>query len=388
MKLYEYQGKELLRQKGILVPKGVVLEEEDQLEKALDSIKGPPWVVKAQVHAGGRGKAGGIAVARDKEELKEALRKILRQRIKTAQTGQKEIFVKKVLLEEYTPHVKEYYIGITMDRSKALPVFLFSTMGGMEIEEVAKESPKAISKVMVDPLLGLMPYKARELVYGLSPMPPFELFPQLERLFSRLYELYWDMDLTLLEINPLCVTEKGELIALDAKLSMDENALFRHKNIKDEEEKDPLEAEAQAYGLNYIKMEGDVGVMVNGAGLAMATMDIIKLAGREPANFLDVGGGASQAMVKKGFEIIMKDPNVKMIFVNIFGGILRCDVLARGMLQALEGISLGVPLIVRLEGTNVELGREILQNSEIRFLVAQDLEDAIALIRLSGEKRG
>jgi len=388
MKLYEYQAKELLRQKGILVPKGVVLEEEAQLEKALDEIHGPPWVVKAQVHAGGRGKAGGIVVAKDLSSLKEALRRILKQRISTAQTGQKGILVKKVLLEEYTPHEQEYYAGITLDRSKASPVLLFSTMGGMEIEEVAKESPKAISKVIVDPLLGFMPYKARELFYGLSPMPPLELFSQLERLFSMLYQLYWEMDLTLLEINPLSVTQKGELIALDAKISIDENALFRHKDIKDEEEKDPLEAEAQAYGLNYIKMEGDVGVMVNGAGLAMATMDIIKLAGREPANFLDVGGGASQAMVKKGFEIIMKDPNVKMILVNIFGGILRCDVLARGMVEALQGLSLSVPLVVRLEGTNVELGRDILMKSGIQFLVAQNLEDAIGLLRSGGEKRG
>ncbi len=382
MKLHEFETKELFKREGITVPEGKVLESIDQLDRILNSLKGPPWVLKAQVHAGGRGKAGGIRVAKDREDAFKGVAELLEKRLVTAQTGKDGVVIKKLLIEEFTPHMGEYYLGITLDRSKALPALILSTRGGMEIEEVAKEDPRAVSKIWVNPLWGFSPYKAREILFGVDPMPDLELHPPLEGLFRKLYEVFWKYDCSLVEINPLAILEDKKFVALDAKMSIDDNALFRHKEFgEDHEGKDPLELEAQSHGLSYIRMNGDVGVMVNGAGLAMATMDIIKLAGREPANFLDVGGGASQEMVRKGFEIILKDPRVRTIFVNIFGGILRCDVLARGMVEALSGIDLKVPMVVRLEGTNVETGREILKNSGLKFSVAQDLKEAIGLIR-------
>lgn len=382
MKLHEYETKEIFRKEGILVPNGRVLNSAEETEQILSSLKGPPWVIKAQVHAGGRGKAGGIVVAQDKSSAVEAVNTLLGKRLITAQTGKEGVLVKRLLIEEYGSHSLEYYVGITLDRSRAMPTLIFSPMGGVEIEEIAQSNPKAVAKVAIDPTWGFFSYKAREALFCVDPIPDQALHSGLERLFRKLYEIFWKYDCSLLEINPLAINEQNEIIALDAKMALDENSLFRHKEFQEDPEgKDPLELEAQANGLSYIRMDGDVGVMVNGAGLAMATMDIIKLAGREPANFLDVGGGASQAMVKKGFEIILKDPNVRMIFVNIFGGILRCDVLARGMVEALSGIDLKVPLVVRLEGTNVELGQEILRNSGLSFSVAQDLQDAIRLIK-------
>ncbi|MFN3535032.1 MAG: ADP-forming succinate--CoA ligase subunit beta, partial [Desulfatiglandales bacterium] len=350
MKLHEFETKELFKREGITVPEGKVLESRDQLDGILNSLKGPPWVLKAQIHAGGRGKAGGIRVAKDREDAFKGVGELLEKRLVTAQTGKDGVVIKKLLVEEFTPHIGEYYLGITLDRSKALPALILSTRGGMEIEEVAREDPRAVSKIWVNPLWGFSPYKAREILFGVDPMPDPELHPPLESLFRKLYQIFWKYDCSLVEINPLAILEDKRFVALDAKMSIDDNALFRHKEFQEDHEgKDPLELEAQSHGLSYIRMNGDVGVMVNGAGLAMATMDIIKLAGREPANFLDVGGGASQETVRRGFEIILKDPRVRTIFVNIFGGILRCDVLARGMVEALSGIDLRVPMVVRLE---------------------------------------
>lgn len=382
MKLYEYETKDILRREGICVPNGMVLSSIEELSSVLNAVKGPPWVIKAQVHAGGRGKAGGIIVANDLGSAEEAVANLLRKRLITAQTGSKGVLVKRLWVEEFGPHSLEFYVGITLDRSKAMPTLIFSPIGGVEIEEVAKTNPSSVAKIPIDPTWGFSSYKAREAIFGVEPSPPPELHAGLERVFRSLYEVFWKYDCSLLEINPLAVTDQNQIIALDAKMAIDENALLRHREFQEDlEEKDPLEREAQANGLSYIRMEGDVGVMVNGAGLAMATMDIIKLAGREPANFLDVGGGASQAMVKKGFEIILKDPKVRLIFVNIFGGILRCDVLARGMVEALTGVDLKVPLVIRMEGTNVHMGHEILKNSGLNFKVAHDLKDAVRLIK-------
>ncbi len=384
MKLHEYQTKEILKRLNIPVPKGYLVDELGELDKTLLSLNGPPWVIKAQIHAGGRGQAGGIKVAKALKEARQITSELIGSRLVTKQTGKKGALVRKVLVEEFHELEKEYYVGITLDRKTASPTLIFSTMGGMDIEDVAATNPGAVAKVPIDPLLGFMPLHGRQAVYSVDPAPPKAIVPSLTSLFEKLFEVFMGQDCSLLEINPLGVTKDNMLLALDAKMVVDDNALFRHRDLasmEDKTEKDALELEAENFRLNYIKLDGQVGVMVNGAGLAMATMDIIKLAGANPANFLDVGGGASEEMVKKGFQIILKDPNVRLILINIFGGILRCDVLAKGIIGAAKGIDLNLPLIIRLEGTNVEEGRELLKGSGLSFLVAQDIKDTVRLIK-------
>ncbi|UCF85551.1 MAG: ADP-forming succinate--CoA ligase subunit beta [Desulfobacteraceae bacterium] len=383
MKLHEYQSKEIFGKSGIPVPKGQVITESNQALKAIKVINGPPWVIKAQVHAGGRGKAGGVKVENDPAKVVAAVESLLGKSLMTKQAGPEGVIVHQVLIEEGVDIEHEFYLSMVVDRSTASPALIFSQAGGMEIEEVAAKSPGLILKEHIDPAVGWMPYQARNLTYKLdSPLSP-DTARGLMSVMASVYKIFLSHDCSLVEINPLVITKDGGVVALDAKITIDDNALYRQKNIlklDDPKEKDPLELMAEKYNLNYIRLDGNIGAMVNGAGLAMATMDVIKLAGAEPANFLDVGGGASEDMITKGFEIIIKDSRVKAILINIFGGILRCDVLARGVLAAAKKIRLHVPLIVRLEGTNVEEGRAILKNSDLKFLVAKDLAEAAGLV--------
>jgi len=377
MKIHEYQGKELLRKFKVPVPAGDVAETPEEARKVADSLIEGPFVVKAQIHAGGRGKGGGIKVAGSPEEVEEAARQILGMTLVTPQTGPEGRLVSRVLVEQAQEIDREMYLGIVIDRSLARPVIMMSAAGGMEIEEVAAKTPELIIKEAVDPAPGLMGYQARNLAFGVG-LSPHLLRPAVS-FIDNLYRLFITLDCSLAEINPLVVTKSGEMLALDAKINFDDTALFRHHDLaalEDPEEMDPLEHEARKHHLNYIRLSGNVGAMVNGAGLAMATMDLIKAAGAEPANFLDVGGGASAEMVTNGFRIILGDPNVKGVLINIFGGILRCDVLANGVVEAVKQVQVKVPIIVRLEGTNVEQGREILNNSGLTFTVATDMRDA------------
>ncbi|MFO7737019.1 MAG: ADP-forming succinate--CoA ligase subunit beta [Desulfatiglandaceae bacterium] len=383
MKLHEYQAKEILGKFGIPVPKGQLITAPNQAEDATQTVHGPPWVVKAQVHAGGRGKAGGVKVTQTPQAVMTAAASLLGNPLKTKQAGPEGVIVRKLLIEEGIDIEHEFYLSMVVDRSTAGPTMIFSPAGGMEIEEVAAGSPELIRKQHVNSGAGWMPYQARNLIYDLD--PPFrpETANALVAVMGALYKVFLTHDCSLVEINPLVTTTEGKVVALDAKMSIDDNALYRQKQLlelDDPLEKDPLERMAEAYNLNYIRLDGNIGAMVNGAGLAMATMDVIKLAGAEPANFLDVGGGASEEMITRGFEIILKDTRVKAILINIFGGILRCDVLARGVLAAANKIRIQVPLIVRLEGTNVEEGRAILKNSDLKFLVAKDLAEAAELV--------
>lgn len=383
MKLHEYQAKNLFGKVGIPVPKGRLLTSPKELEGALKEIPGSPWVVKAQVHAGGRGKGGGVRVVPNAQEAESALYDLLGKHLVTPQTTAEGVTVHQVLLEEGVDIEREFYLGMTVDRKLACPTMIFSPSGGMEIEEVAKQTPNLIFKEPVNPLTGWMPYQARNLIYRLSPVPQGSIVKGLSSMMKKISDLFVANDCSLLEINPLVITKQGGVIAVDAKMTIDDNALYRHKDLvelDDPREKDPLEVLAEAAKLNYIRLNGNIGAMVNGAGLAMATMDVIKMAGAEPANFLDVGGGASEEMITKGFEIILQDKRVEAILINIFGGILRCDVLARGVLKAAENVDIGVPLIVRLEGTNVEEGRRILQESNLDFLVARDLGEAAKMV--------
>ncbi len=383
MKLHEFQAKELFKSYGISIPSGVVVSALEEIDKAVGKLDGPPWIVKAQVHAGGRGKGGGVKVARTKQEALKAAEELLGKPLRTPQTGPQGVIVHQLLVEEGIDIERELYLGMVVDRSVGLPTMIFSPAGGMEIEEVAKQSPELIFKQAVDPATGWMPHQARNLIYKLDPLPSPDSIKGLATIMSRLYSLFVEKDCSLLEINPLVITTSGKVMAIDAKMNIDDNALYRQKELAkmdDPREKDPLEAMAQEANINYIRLDGNIGAMVNGAGLAMATMDVIKLAGAEPANFLDVGGGASEEMITKGFEIILKDERVKAILINIFGGILRCDVLARGVIKAAEKIHIGVPLIVRLEGTNVDEGRKILKESGLDFLVAKDLAEAAELV--------
>ncbi len=383
MKLHEYQSKSLFKEFGIQVPQGLLITDTDDLSAKIEKINGPPWVAKAQIHAGGRGKGGGIKLANSLEELKSAVRDILTKPLVTPQTGPEGKRVKKVLLEEGVDIEKELYLGLTIDRSLASPVMIFSPEGGMEIEEVAKKSPDMIWKEYINISTGWLPYHGRNLVYRLDPLPDKSITGQIISTMAKLYRLFMELDCSLAEINPLVITKDNKVIALDAKINIDDNALFRHKELQsldDPDEKDPLEQKASLYNLNYIRLDGNIGAMVNGAGLAMATMDLIKASGGEPANFLDVGGGASEEMIKRGFEIILSDPKVKAILINIFGGILRCDVLARGLVSAAKKVEIKVPLIIRLEGTNVDEGRRILSESGLSFLVAEDMEEAARLV--------
>jgi succinyl-CoA synthetase beta subunit len=383
MKLHEYQSKELFRQMDIPVPSGRLVRSSDEVEEALDTITGPPWVVKAQVHAGGRGKGGGVKIVHSLDEAVSAVDILRKTPLVTPQTTQEGVVVHQVLLEEGMDIEKELYLGMTVDRSTATPTMIFSHAGGMEIEEVAASTPELILKEHINPGTGWMGYQARNLAFSLDPVPQPGVIRGLTNVMLKISNLFLDLDCSLVEINPLVITRDGKVVALDAKITIDDNALFRQKDLAaldDPNEKDPLERMAGEYNLNYIRLDGNIGAMVNGAGLAMATMDVIKLAGAEPANFLDVGGGATEEMITKGFEIILKDSRVKAILINIFGGILRCDVLARGVIEAARRNEITVPLIVRLEGTNVEQGREILNGSDLEFLVAKDLAEAAQLV--------
>ncbi|MBW1892943.1 MAG: ADP-forming succinate--CoA ligase subunit beta [Deltaproteobacteria bacterium] len=377
MKIHEYQAKKLLRKYNIPVPDGGVAQNSKQAVNEALKLNGFPVVVKAQIHAGGRGKGGGVKPASSADEVKKVSDDIIGMNLVTHQTGPEGQRVKTVLVEQGLNIDKELYLSVIPDRETATIVIMASEAGGMDIEAVADETPEKIIRVHIDPLTGIQPYHCREAAFGLNLSPA--VIKHFNPMLTRLYRLFTDYDCSLAEINPLVVTKEETVIALDAKINFDDNALFRHKDIlecRDVDEEDPLEVEASKYNLNYINMDGNVGNMVNGAGLAMATMDIIKLAGAEPANFLDVGGGASSEMVENGFRIILSDEKVKGILINIFGGILRCDVLAKGVVEAAEKTGINVPVVVRMEGTNVEEGRKILDESDLNLVTARDLKDA------------
>jgi succinyl-CoA synthetase beta subunit len=377
MKIHEYQGKELLQKFQVPVPAGGVAETPEESRRVAESLETGPFVVKAQIHAGGRGKGGGIKPAATPEEVEQAAAQILGMTLVTPQTGPEGRLVQKVLVEQAQDIAQELYLGIVMDRTLARPIIMMSAAGGMEIEEVAARTPELIIKEAVDPATGLMPYQARNLGFGVGLKP--EMLRPATSFIQNLYKLFVSLDCSLAEINPLVITHQGAMLALDAKINLDDNALFRHHDLaalEDSNEMDPLEYESKKHQLNYIRLSGNIGAMVNGAGLAMATMDLIKAAGAEPANFLDVGGGASADMVANGFRIILGDPRVKGVLINIFGGILRCDTLADGVIQAVKEVQVNVPIIIRLEGTNVEAGRKLLAESGLAFTVATDMRDA------------
>jgi succinyl-CoA synthetase beta subunit len=377
MKIHEYQGKALLKEYGVPVPRGIVARTADEAEAAAKELGTDVVVVKAQIHAGGRGKGGGVKLAKSPEEAKEIASQILGMKLVTHQTGPEGREVKTLLVEEGLPIDKEFYLGITLDRITGRNVFMASSAGGMDIEKVAEETPELILKETIDPSVGLRPFQARKLAFGLG--LPGSLVNQAAKFMLSLYEAYEKMDASLVEINPFLLTKDGRLIALDAKVNFDDNALFRHKDyleLRDLNEEEPLEIEASKYDLNYIKLDGNIGCMVNGAGLAMATMDIIKLAGGEPANFLDVGGGASQERVEQAFKILLADDNVKAVLINIFGGIVRCDMVANGVVAAAKNLGVSIPIVARLEGTNVEEGRRVLRESGINILTAEGMNDA------------
>ena len=376
MNIHEYQGKELLAKYGVAVPRGGVAETADEAGRIAADLGGTV-VVKAQIHAGGRGKGGGIKLAGTPEEAKEAASQILGMTLVTHQTGPEGRLVKKVWVEEASDIERELYLGVVLDRASGRPTIMASTEGGMDIEEVAAKTPEKLLKVPVDPALSVWPSTARRVAYGLA--LPADLVREGTKFVTNLYRFYDEMDASLVEINPLVQTKDGRILALDAKVNFDDNALYRHEEVaamRDEDEEDPLEVEASKFNLNYIKLDGSVACMVNGAGLAMATMDIIKLAGAAPANFLDVGGGASKEMVENAFRILMDDPDVKAVFINIFGGILRCDILAEGVVEAVKTVNVNVPIIIRMEGTNVEKGREILEGSGLDFTVGKGMADS------------
>ena len=377
MKIHEYQAKELLKRFKVPVPMGEVAETPRDARKVAESLPEGPFVVKAQIHAGGRGKGGGIKLAATPDEVEKMADQIIGMTLVTPQTGPEGRLVKKVLVEQAQDIQKELYVGVLPDRSKGMPVIMMSAEGGMEIEKVAAETPELIIKEWVNPVCGLMPYQTRNLAFGSGVDPA--LIRTAGSFITALYNCFMAVDGSLAEINPLVITKKGEMLALDAKINIDDSSMFRHKDLVDFEdpaEMDPLEYEAKKFDINYTRLDGNIANMVNGAGLAMATMDLIKAAGAEPANFLDVGGGASAEMITNGFRILLADPRVKGILINIFGGILRCDVLANGVLEAAKAVNLTVPLIVRLEGTNVEEGRRILNESGLKFTVATDMLDA------------
>ena len=377
MNIHEYQAKQLFSSYGINVLKGDIAFNVDDAVKIAEGIDSKKWVVKAQIHAGGRGKGGGVKIANSIKEVEEYSNNILGMNLITPQTGAEGKKVLKVYVEEGCQIKKEYYLGIVLDRAKGKFVMMASTEGGMEIEKVAEEMPEKIIKVILDPLMGLNGFQARQLSFALG--IPKEAMKDFVRQVTLLSKIAVEKDFTLVEINPLILTEDNKVIALDAKVNIDDNALFRNSDLKellDESEVDPKELEAEKYDLSYVKLDGKLGCMVNGAGLAMATMDIIKLKGSSPANFLDVGGGASKEKVSGALKIIISDKDVKAILINIFGGIMRCDIIAEGIVEAVNEMKLDKPLIVRLEGTNVERGKEILSNSGLEIVTAKDLEDA------------
>ena len=391
MKIHEYQAKTILAKYNVPVPRGEVAFTVAEAETAAKNIGGSV-VVKAQIHAGGRGKGGGVKVAKNADEAAELARQILGMTLITHQTGPEGRLVQRLLIEETLPIEKELYLGIVLDRAAGKIVFMASAAGGMEIEEVAARTPEAILKEFIDPGLGLMPYQARNLAFGIGiPAPAIR---GAESAMMALTKACLEADASLAEINPFILTKDNKVYALDAKINFDDNALFRHKDIlelRDLNEEDPLEVEASKFGLNYIKLDGDIACMVNGAGLAMATMDIIKYAGGNPANFLDVGGGANAEQVKNAFRILLSDPHVKAVLINIFGGILRCDTLANGVVAAARDLGIKVPIVIRMEGTNVDLGRKVLQESGFNFTVADGMKDAaekvVALAKSAGGAR-
>jgi succinyl-CoA synthetase beta subunit len=389
MKIHEYQAKAILARYGVTTPRGEVAYTKEEVREAAQRLKSNVVVVKAQIHAGGRGKGGGVKLARSGDEAEDIAGHILGMNLVTPQTGPAGRLVKRVLIEEGLDIKRELYLGLLIDRASGLPVFMASAAGGMEIEEVARENPEAILRETIQPVVGLQPYQARKIAFGLG--LPGEVATHATPFFQALYRAFMDTDASLLEINPCVLTGDGKLVALDAKMTFDDNALFRHPNLRelrDLDEEDPLEVEASKYGLNYIKLDGSVACMVNGAGLAMATMDIIKYAGGSPANFLDVGGGASSEQVKNAFRILMSDPSVRAVFINIFGGILRCDVLATGVVAAAKDLQLKVPVVVRMEGTNVEMGQKILRESGLNFTIADGMKDgAQKVVALAGGGR-
>ncbi len=377
MKIHEYQGKELLRKFGVPVPRGIVVRSPEEAYHAAKELGTEVVVVKAQIHAGGRGKGGGVKIAKSADEAREIARAMLGMKLVTHQTGPEGREVRVLLIEEGLPIDKEFYLGIVLDRTTGRFVFMASSAGGMDIEEVAEHSPEKIMKETIDPAVGFRSFQARKLAFGLG--LPAELVNEAAKFMLALYKANEGMDASLLEINPFLLTKDKRLIALDAKVNFDDNAMFRHKeflNLRDLNEEEPLEIEASKFDLNYIKLDGNIACMVNGAGLAMATMDIIKLAGGEPANFLDVGGGASQEKVEAAFKILLADKNVRAVLINIFGGIVRCDMVARGVVGAAQNIGVKVPIVVRLEGTNVEEGQRVLRESGMNFTVANGMKDA------------
>ncbi len=376
MKIHEYQAKEILKQFGVPVPPGTVAETADEARKIAQELGGPV-VVKAQIHAGGRGKGGGVKLAQSPEEAEKAADEIVGMQLVTHQTGPEGQLVKRVLIEEASEIASELYLGIAMDRASERPVIMASTEGGMDIEEVAAKTPEKILKVAVDPAVGLQPFQIRQLCFGLNLSKEFA--SQIGKMISNLYKAFIQGDFSLAEINPLAITADGKAFALDAKINLDDNAMYRHKDfaeLRDFDEEEPLEVEASKHNLSYIKLDGTVGCMVNGAGLAMATMDIIKLHGQMPANFLDVGGAASAERVANAFRILTSDKNVKAVLINIFGGIVRCDRVANGIVEALKEVDVNVPIVVRLEGTNSKEAGEILEKSGLEFTVAKTLDDA------------
>lgn len=377
MKIHEYQGKDILRKFNVPVPDGKVAFTKQEARKIAEELGGGTVVVKAQIHAGGRGKGGGVKLAKNPGEAEEIADKILGMKLVTHQTGPEGKIVKRILVEQGLAIERELYAGIVLDRAKSQLVYMVSTEGGVEIEKVAAETPERILKEWIDPAAGFMPFQARKLAFGLGLVG--DQFKNGVKFLTALYNAYIAVDASLAEINPLVVTKDGRVLALDAKINIDDNALYRHKDLvelRDFDEEAALEVEASKYDLNYIKLDGNVGCMVNGAGLAMATMDLIKLAGGNPANFLDVGGGASAETVENGFKIILGDPNVKAVLINIFGGIVRCDRVATGVVEAAKKIRIDIPMIVRLAGTNADEAAKILAQSGLKFLVANSFQEA------------
>ncbi len=377
MNIHEYQAKSVLAKYGVPVPRGGVAYTPAEAEQVAQSLGGSLWVVKAQIHAGGRGKAGGVKLAKSLDEVKRLTKEMLGMTLVTHQTGPEGKEVKRVYIEEGSDIGAELYLSVVLDRQFSAVTFIASKEGGVDIEEVAHSHPEKIITVPVDPAAGIQAHHARNLAFGIE--LPLELHGDFQKLIFGIYNAFIATDASQVEINPLVITKQNKLIALDAKFNFDDNALFRQPDIaemRDEDEEDPLELQAAKFGLSYVKMDGNIGCMVNGAGLAMATMDIIKLYGGEPANFLDVGGGANKEKVTEAFKLILSDPNVEGILVNIFGGIMRCDIIAEGIIGAAREVSLNVPLVVRLAGTNVELGKKMLATSGLAILAADDLADA------------
>jgi succinyl-CoA synthetase beta subunit len=390
MNIHEYQAKAILSSYGIPIPEGGVAytpDEAVQTARDMPEQSSPLWVVKAQIHAGGRGKAGGVILTRSLDEVKKAAEKLLHKRLITHQTDPRGQEVKRIYVEQGCSIERELYLSLTLDRSSGLLSFITSASGGVDIEEIAKNHPEKIFKISIDPVVGVQDYQVRKLSFSLNLEQ--KMFKYFDLLLKNLYDAFIQTDASLIEINPLAITTAEDLVALDAKFSFDPNALFRHPQIevlRDEDEEDPAEKEAKKYGLSYVKLDGNIGCMVNGAGLAMATMDIIQLYGAKPANFLDVGGGADQDKVKAAFKLILADPNVEAILINIFGGIMRCEIIAEGIVAAAKETNLSVPIVVRLQGTNKELGKEILSSSNLPIIAADNLEEAaIKVVKAANE---